>query len=179
MSDIDRKVVMTEHEVAHPGDDAPGDPARENVVVRFVDEFNSRNWDGVAALLAADATGSIAGDVAPGELVDALVRVTLENPGVLLTRGEAGSEPVAVAWLPDGEGSPYTRVGYLSFAFAGGDESPLVEYLEYVDVPAGEDLVAEEPEPTEVSEWEDWTEWEEGAPRVDAEPTFLTEAPGD
>lgn len=150
------------------GPEPPADPTVEDVVDAFVEFFNAKDWDEVATLLAPDGKLNLGAGVEGDGVVDSLVELALSHPGMLLTRGERGDEPVAVAWIPDGEGRPWVRVGYFSFSTVDAAEHPLIEYLEYSDVPEdGAELLAEEPSADEVPEWDDWNEWEEGAPSAE------------
>ena len=154
---------MTDH---RPGDDLPADPAGEDVVHAFIEYYNAKDWDEVAGLLAPEPELSLGAGIETDGLVESLIELSLGHPGMLLTRGDKGTEPVAVAWVPDGEGRPWIMVGYFSFSLIDGSDHPLIEFLDYTDVPedAEDDLVAEEPAMDEVAEWADWNEWEEGAP---------------
>ncbi len=154
-----------------PDDATAPDSAEEDVIHAFIEYVNAKDWDGVAGLLSSNVELSLGGPIEAGEVISSLTELTLNHPGMLLTRGDRGTEPVAVAWIPDGEGKPWIQVGFFTFSLVDGSDHPLIEYLDYTDVPDDDnDLVAEEPALDEVSEWEDWNEWDEGAP---------TEEPGE
>jgi len=173
---------MTTYE-PRAGDDPLPDPAAEDVIHAFIEFVNAKDWDEVAALFSSDAEVSLGGGFEIGDPAEALAELAMAHPGMLLTRGDKGPEPVAVAWLPDGQGQPWIQTGYFTFSIAETGEQPLIELLDYTDVPDDEpeDLVAEEPALDEVAEWEDWNEWEEGAPTEEPSDTgeFEVVVPGE
>lgn len=147
------------------------DHTAEDVVAEFIDRFNARDWDALAELVAPEATAEIGGPVAPGAVVEVLAEMSMERPGLILTQGTLGEgEPVAVAWVANGDEGPWARVGWFAFSFRDGEEFPVVEFIDYGDAEDDEvDLVYQEPDPAEIPEWIDWKEWDEGAPTAEGE----------
>ncbi len=140
------------------------DPAGENAIDELVDYFNARDFESVGALLDPGVSSAWLEVTGRDAVAAALMDLALRNPGVVLTRGELGQEPVAVAWVP-GEEHGYRRMGYLTFAYADGDGDAPIEHIDYDDgtsPPAG--LLAEEPDPDDMPEGTEWREWETGAP---------------
>ena len=145
-----------------PESPAPVDPAGENAVDELVDYFNARDFDAVGALFDPDVSSTWLEVTGRDGLVSALADVALRNPGLVLTRGELGDEPVAVAWVP-GEEHGYQRMGYFTFAYSDDDGESSIEHIEYdegTDTPDG--LLAEEPDPDDMQEGTEWREWETG-----------------
>ena len=143
-------------------DPPPADPAGEAAVDEFVDYFNARDLDGIVELVDPEVTSGFFGTSGSADLIQGLSELLLDYPGIILTRGEVGPEPVAVAWIPTNNHS-YSRMGYFAFAFNDDDDGgALVEHIEYNDVADEEGLLAEEPDAAEMAEWEDWDEWDSG-----------------
>lgn len=148
-------------------DSAPLDPAAEAVLDELVDLFNARDWDAMAEFLAEDVTSERLGAASKAEAIHALAQLDITYPGLLMTRGEYGTEPVVVAWLPDFETRDWAPLGYFSFSFTEDDE-PLIEHVDYEDVPTDDgQLLAEEPDADDLPEWFDWTAYEEGVPSTE------------
>lgn len=143
------------------------DPAAESVLDEFVELFNARDWDAIAEFISEDVTSERLGAASRTEVLHALAQLDVTYPGLLATRGEYGNEPVVVAWLPDFETRDWAPMGYFSFSFTDDDE-PLIEHIEYEDVPTEDELLlAEEPDADDLPEWFDWTAYEEGVPSTE------------
>jgi hypothetical protein len=139
----------------------PVDPAGENAVDELVDYFNARDFESVGALLDPDVSSAWLEVSGRDGMVVALTEVALRNPGLVLTRGELGDEPVAVAWVP-GEEHGYQRMGYLTFSYSDGDADAPIEHIDYDDSAPPAELLAEEPDPDDMAEGTEWREWEAG-----------------
>ena len=151
-----------------PDIDAAIDPAGENVVDEFVDYFNARDLDSLAELLAEDVTADFLDLGGREGVIEGIADLSIRNPGLLLTRGELGEEPVVVAWTP-GENHDYRRLGFFCFTFTD-DADALVEHIEYDDSPSdSEAVLAEEPDPVDMPEGLDWQEWDSGDARDEDE----------
>lgn len=133
----------------------------ENVIDELVDYFNARDFEGFGELLAEDVTSDFLDLAGRAGLTESLTDLAIRNPGLVLTRGELGNEPVAVAWTP-GEEHAYRMIGFLSFTFTD-DTDVLVDHVQYDDRPGdSDDLLAEEPDPDDIQEGGEWNEWTEG-----------------
>lgn len=134
--------------------------AAEACIDEFIDYFNARDLDGISELFDEDVTSGFLGASGPQGLVQALADMLMQQPALVLTRGELGLEPVAVAWIPNG--AEYSRMGFLAFTLnQASDGSAIIEHLEHSqDEEPG--LLAEQPDAGEMAEWEDWAEWDEG-----------------
>ncbi len=141
---------------------APVDPGGENALDELVDYFNARDFDSVGTLFDADVSFPWLEVTGRDGTVSALVDLTLRNPGLVLTRGELGQEPVLVAWVP-GEVHKYRRMGFFTAAYSDGDGETLIEHLEYDDsAESVAELLVEEPDADDMAEGTEWREWETG-----------------
>jgi hypothetical protein len=151
------------------GDDpetVPMDPGRppglDATVDAFVDLFNARDLDGLADLFAADTEAPFLGEASRDGVCEGLGDMLLRYPGLTVTRGELGPQPIAAAWLFDQEQQRYDLMGYFTVEVADADPER-IERLDFVEEPDDpDDLMVEVPERTELSEWEDWTIRDEG-----------------
>lgn len=145
------------------GSGLPGDHERASLRDAFVDAFNSRDLDGVLALVVADVDcPDIPGDGVE-VLAEELEAIWERSPGALLTQGNlAEGEPCAVAWLPDEDGC-WSRAALVCFDHGQG-------LLTLVAVPDDADALeradAAEPVGDELDAWLDWSEWERGEESV-------------
>lgn len=139
-------------------DDSPTAETAEmdNVLIEFVELVNARDLDGLAELLAVDATaGSLRGTSRDGVL-DGLGDFWAANPTLMVTRGDVGPEPVAVAWLFDPDQARYCFSGYFSIELDDCDE-PRVRRLDFTEeLPEWPELVTESPDVAERPEWQTW-----------------------
>lgn len=128
----------------------------DNLLIEFVERMNARDLDGLAELLAVDATaGSLRGTSRDGVL-DGLDDFWAANPTLIVTRGDVGVDPVAGVWLFDPDQGRYCHSGYFSIELAEGDE-PRVGRLDFTEEPPGwPELVAESPDVAERPEWQAW-----------------------
>lgn len=144
-----------------PNADVTVDAAGENAVDEFVDYFNARDVEALAELLDDDVTCDFFDLGGKEGVIEGFSDMMIRNPGLVLTRGELGQEPVAVAWTP-GEEHDYRRLGLFVFTFADGPDS-LVEHIEYDDAPEDSEVVlAEEPDPDDMDQGGEWREWDTG-----------------
>ncbi len=147
----------------------------EGVLVALVEFFNARDFEGFQELLADDAECPHFEAHGAEAVARAFADTALHYPGILMTRGEIGEEPVTVLHTPAREPGvhgrqegTFRRMGVFSFTFVDGEES-LIEHIGYDDDPDPlENLLAEEPDPGDLPEGVDWMEWDAGEP-FDAE----------
>ncbi len=141
--------------------DVGTDASGENAIDELVDYFNARDFEALAELLAPDVTSDFLDLAGRAGITENLAELAIRNPGLVLTRGELGTEPVAVAWTP-GEVHDYRMLGFLTFTFSEEAEA-LIDHLQYDDRPEDADeLLAEEPDPDDMAEGGEWQEWEAG-----------------
>ena len=143
-----------------PDEEGQVDTDLESLRDEFVDAFNARDLDSLLALVADDVeVPDVHGDGALAlgrEIADIWER----SQGVLLTRGVCDDEPVAVAWLPDDDGS-WSRRALVSFAAEDG-QLVVIEIVD--DADDLERVASEEPDAGEFEQGADWTEWTDGVP---------------
>ncbi len=150
-------------------DTAAVEPAAENVLTALVEYLNANDLDGVAELLHPEVDCPFFETAGRDGVVEAFGELALRYPAMVYTRAELGVEPVIVAWGFGSEPGVHGRqegtfrmMGVFSFAFGDGDE-PLVEHIAYDDDPdPGAELLAEEPDASDVPEGVDWLEWDAG-----------------
>ncbi|MBT8166238.1 MAG: hypothetical protein HKO63_01750 [Acidimicrobiia bacterium] len=138
----------------------------------FVDFFNARDLEAVRELLDAEVSAPFFGGNEAETVMQGIGELILAYPGIVVTRGELGDEPVVVAWIP-GQQRVYRRMGYFRFTFIddgeNGDDPGAVdgelkiEHIDYSDEIDDGSLLVEEPDPADMAEWESWQEWDEGA----------------
>lgn len=133
--------------------------AQEANLDTFVEVFNAGDFESLQELMHPEASAPFFDALSAAAIIDGAADLVLRYPGLLATRGEVGDEPVVVLWIPAEQG--YLRVGYFDFAFTDDDE-PLIEHVGYSDDQYAEDLLAEEPDASEMPEGLDWRQWEEG-----------------
>lgn len=122
-----------------------------DLIDEFIEFFNARDIDSLVSMLAADIEAEFVHAVGVEGAVEGIEGLFIREPLVLLTRGDADGDALAVVWHPDPTG--HCVVGYLVFEFTDLDPGELtrIEYLEELNA---EDLVIEEPDETEATEWE-------------------------
>lgn len=137
--------------------------SEEATLDELVDYFNARDLDGFSELLDAEISAPFFGGSGRETVMQGLGELILGFPGIIVTRGELGEEPVVVAWIP-GQQRNYQRTGYFRFTFVDGDPIDdgelLVEHIDYSDEIDDGSLLAEEPDASDLAEWESWDEWE-------------------
>ena len=146
--------------------------AQEATLDEFVDFFNARDLEAVRELLDDEVSAPFFGGNGHESVMQGMGELVLGYPGIVVTRGELGEEPVAVAWIP-GEERVYRRMGYFRFTFTeegeGAEDPTLVdgevsiEHIDYSDEIDDGNLLVEEPDPEDMAEWESWQDWEEGS----------------
>jgi hypothetical protein len=128
----------------------------------FVEAFNARDLDAVAAIVQPDVEcPDIAGDGLE-VLTEELEAIWERSPGAILTGGYMDGVPCAVGWLPDEDGC-WSRAALVCFDVTDRllslvslpDDADTLERIE-VDQPTGEEL----------EEWQDWAEWDRGEETV-------------
>jgi hypothetical protein len=133
----------------------------DNILDEFVDVLNGRDLDGLSEMLAADAEAGFLGESSRDGVVDGLNDLFLRYPTLLVTRGDAGPDPIVAVWIFDREADLFEPFGYMTFE-TSDDEEGLIQQINYIDeLPDSEDLVVEVPERSELPEWEDWSELDE------------------
>jgi hypothetical protein len=133
----------------------------DNTIDEVVDVLNGRDLDGLSELLAADVEAGFLGESSRDGVVDGLNDLFLRYPTLLVTRGEAGPDPIVAVWIFDRVGDRFDPFGYMTFQMSD-DEPGLIQRVEYIDeLPDSEDLIVETPERSELPEWEDWSELDE------------------
>lgn len=158
-SDLDEDSPSSWEEAAPEPESDPDGSALDNALVEFVDLFNARDFDELAGMLADECEAGFLGEASRDGVVDGLNDLLLRYPSLILTRGDLGKQPIAVAWVFDPGDNRYDTMGYFVPAL---DDSDLVAGLEYFDeMPESEDLVVEEPEDVELPEWEEWSAYDE------------------
>jgi hypothetical protein len=161
--------VRGEAEANHPSSDFFSDDqsrrienaALDNAIDELVDVLNGRDLDGLGELLAATAEASFLGESSRDGVVDGFNDLFLRYPTLLVTRGEAGPDPIVAVWIFDRVADRFDPFGYMTFE-TSDDEEGLIQRVEYIDeLPDSEDLLVETPERSELQEWEDWSELDE------------------
>lgn len=145
--------------------------SQEASLDEFVDFFNARDLEGLSELLDDGVSAPFFGGNDAETVMQGVGELILGYPGIIVTRGELGDEPVVVAWIP-GQERVYRRMGYFRFTFtedgeAAEDPSVVdgelrIEHIDYSDEIDDGSLLVEEPDPADMAEWESWQEWEEG-----------------
>ena len=145
--------------------------AEEASLDEVVDYFNARDLDPIRDLLDREVTAPFFGGNGPDTVMQGVGELVLAYPGIIVTRGELGDEPVVVAWIP-GQGRVYRRMGYFRFTFTedgerGDDVDSVegevkIEHIDYSDEIDDGSLLVEEPDPADMAEWESWQEWGDG-----------------
>lgn len=125
-----------------------------DLIDEFVEFFNARDLDGLASMLTDDVDAELVHALGSAGALEGLEDLFIREPLVLLTRGDADGDGIAVVWHPGHAG--YLQVGYLAFEFTDEDDDAdaritRIEYLEEINA---EDLVVEEPDEIDVEEWE-------------------------
>jgi hypothetical protein len=136
-----------------------GDGDLESLRDAFVEAFNARDLEEITALVDDEIECP---DILDGDGVEVLAEeleaIWERSPGAILTRAHLDDEPVAVAWLPDEDGS-WSRAALVCFDADDG----LITLVELPDdADALDRAVAEEPTGDELEEWADWAEWDRG-----------------
>ncbi|MGA7269745.1 MAG: hypothetical protein WB239_01615 [Acidimicrobiia bacterium] len=156
---------LDEDSPASPDDFVPRDDPNpdgsefDSALVEFVDLFNARDLDELGAMMAPEVEAEFLGEDGRDGVVDGLNDLLLRYPSLLLTRGDLGKQPIAVAWVFDPDDKRYDTLGYFMLSL---DNADMVDGLEYFDeLPESEDLVVETPEDIELPEWEEWTAYDE------------------
>lgn len=138
------------------------DPAGEALAAEFVDLVNARDYEALAELLHPEIESSFLGVSGRTDFVEKLADLVQRNPGIVLTRGELGAEPIAVAWSRGDDGG-YQRSGIVVFRYSDEDGTAVIDCMEYEDRDLDPDaLLAEEPEAEDADEGQSWEEWETG-----------------
>jgi hypothetical protein len=133
----------------------------DNAIDEWVDVVNGRDLDGLSELLAADAEASFLGEWSRDGVVDGFNDLFLRYPTLLVTRGEAGPDPIVAVWIFDRVADRFDPFGYMTFETTD-DDAGLIRRVEYIgELPDSEDLLVETPERSELPEWEDWSELDE------------------
>jgi hypothetical protein len=121
------------------------------LIDEFIEFFNARDLDSIGSMLAADVEAEFVHSIGSMGALIGLEDLFLREPLVLLTRGDADGDALAVVWHPTGSG--HQTVGYLSFEFTDEDPEEITR-IEYLDELNAEDLVVEEPDEVTAEEWE-------------------------
>ncbi len=143
--------------IEQPEDDAlilPPPVAGTNdsdLIDEFIEFFNARDLDSIGSMLAADVEAEFVHSIGSVGALIGLEELFLREPLVLLTRGDADGDALAVVWHPGGGG--HLTVGYLAFEFTDGDPGEITR-IEYLDELNADDLVVEEPGEVTAEEWE-------------------------
>lgn len=133
----------------------------DNLLDGFVEVVNARDLDRLSELLSPEAEASFLGEFSESGVVDGFNDLLLRYPTFMVTRGDIGSEPIAVAWIFDQEADRFDPFGYFTLDVTDSEE-PQIQRVEYAEeLPASEDLVVETPERSELPEWEDWSALDE------------------
>lgn len=138
---------------------AAADSDLETLRDEFVEAFNSRNLDGLLALVHSDVECP---DIREGDgaeaLVDEVESIWERWPGAILTRAFLDEAPCAVGWLPDEDGC-WSRAALVCFDSDDG----LLTLVSVPDDATGlEAAEVEDPTGEELDEWSDWAEWDRG-----------------
>ncbi len=131
----------------------------DNVLDELVECLNARDFDRVGPLLDSEAQAPFLGAGSGPDIEEGLSDLLLRDPGLVMTRGDLGLEPIVVAWRYDTETGRYETAGYLAVALTDDSLISQIDYVEDIDDP--DDLVVEAPDASELPEWEDWAERDE------------------
>lgn len=157
--DLDEDAPSAWEESAPESDPDLDGSELDNALVEFVDLFNARDLDDLAEMLADEIEAGFLGEDSRDGVVEGLNDLLLRYPSLVLTRGDLGQQPIAVAWVFDPDDDRYDTMGYFTLAL---NPSDLVAEIDYLDeLPESEDLVVEEPEQVELPEWEEWSAYDE------------------
>lgn len=144
-------------------DEAPDDTELASLRDALVDAVNARDLDGLRALCSEDVEcPDLHGD-GPEELGRELAGIWERVPSLVLTAARCESEPCAVAWRSDEQGS-WVRSALVMLQCAA-DEITCVGLL---DDPDRLERVETEPPDGELPEGSRWVEWELGEETEDA-----------
>lgn len=157
--------VLEEDEVDPPVTPMSDDPAHriaaadlDNSLDEFVDAFNARDLELLAELIAPDVEADLVGASSRDEALEGFDDLILRNPTLLLSRGDLGPEPIAVAWVFDLDSDDFRALGYVTVDLDDSTES-LIQRIVYVDeLPDTDELVMETPDHDDLSEWVEWVE---------------------
>ena len=83
--------------------------AQEANLDEFVDYFNARDLEAIRELLDGEVSAPFFGGNGHDSVMQGVGELVLGYPGIVVTRGELGEEPVVVAWIP-GEQRVYRRL---------------------------------------------------------------------
>jgi hypothetical protein len=122
-----------------------------DLIDEFIEFFNARDLDSIESMLAADVEAEFVHSIGSVGALIGLEDLFLREPLVLLTRGDADGDALAVVWHPSETG--HHTVGYLAFEFTDEDPGEITR-IEYLDELNAEDLVVEEPDEVMAEEWE-------------------------
>jgi hypothetical protein len=124
-----------------------------DLIDEFIEFFNARDLDGLAGMLAGDVEAELVHAAGTDGVLNGLEGLFIREPLMLLTRGDADGDGLAVVWHPGESG--YQQVGFLAFEFTDeDDDEALLTRIEYFDEINADDLVVEEPDEIEAEEWE-------------------------
>lgn len=157
--------ILEEDEVDPPAAPMSDDPAHriaaadlDNSLDEFVDAFNARDLELLAELIAPDVEADLVGASSRDEALGGFDDLILRNPTLLLSRGDLGPEPIAVAWVFDLDTDDFRALGYVTVDLDDSTES-LIQRIVYVDeLPDTDELVMETPDRDDLSEWVEWVE---------------------
>jgi hypothetical protein len=122
-----------------------------DLIDEFIEFFNARDLDSIGTMLASDVEAEFVHSIGSAGALVGLEDLFMREPLVLLTRGDADGDALAVVWHPSGEG--HQTVGYLAFEFTDDDPGELTR-IEYLDELNADDLVVEELDEVVAEEWE-------------------------
>ncbi len=158
-ADFDNDSPSSLDDVVPEEDSDPDGSALDSALVEFVELLNARDLDDLAEMMASEVEAEFLGETSRGGVVGGLNDLLLRYPSLLLTRGDLGRQPIAVAWVFDPDDKRYDALGYFLVTL---DDSDLLKSLEYVGgLPDSENLVVETPEEADLPEWEEWSAYDE------------------
>lgn len=132
------------------------DALADNLLVEFVETANARDMESLAELLDQAVEADFLAAHTRESVIGGLHELFLTYPTMVLTRGDLGVDPIAVAWLADPEEARFDPIGYFGLEVIES-EDPLIGRLIYVEgLPETDDLVIETPEDADHPEWDDW-----------------------
>lgn len=133
----------------------------DNALDEFIEAVNARDLELLAELMAPDVEADLVGASSRDDALEGFNDLILRNPTLLLSRGDLGPAPIAVAWVFDLDSDDFRALGYVAVDLDDSEES-LIQRIVYVDeLPDTDELVMETPERDDLSEWVEWVEQDE------------------